>query len=138
MDISRISKKQIQVWLPLMDGVEVLCRHLAQDEYDAILKQSVKTTFNPKTHLKQEERDEQRFNSLLARAVVLDWQGLDDAGQPFPCSPENIDYLMEKLTEFRLLVIGTPLSFERMLAAERAVTEKNLSTISAPSPITPA
>lgn len=121
-----------------MDDVEVLCRHIPQDEYDTILKQAVKTTFNPKNHLRQEERDDQKFNSLLARAVVLDWRGMDDAGQPFPCTPENIDYLMEKLTEFRLLVIGTPLSFERMLAAERAVTEKNLLPISAPSPITPA
>ncbi len=125
MDISRLKNKDLQVWLPMMDGVEVLCQYLSQGDYNQLRKQALRTSLDPRTKQKTEELDSAKLESLLARAIVKDWRGLTDNGETYPCSVENIDYLMSECTEFRLLVMDAPLSLERMLEAEKAATEKN-------------
>ncbi len=137
MDVRRLKNNDLKVWLPMMDGVEVLARHVSQREFDAISKQATEVKVDPVTRQRREERDEQMFRSLLARAVVLDWRGVTDGGEPFPCIPENIDYLVEECTEFRILVMDAPLSLERMLAAEKEAERKNSSTTSPLSGTTP-
>lgn len=137
MDVRRLKNNDLKVWLPMMDGVEVLARHVSQREFDAISKQATEVKVDPVTRQRREERDEQKFRSLLARAVVLDWRGVTDGEETFPCIPENIDYLVEECTEFRILVMDAPLSLERMLAAEKEAERKNSSTTSPPSGITP-
>ncbi|AMV72215.1 hypothetical protein DBW_1861 [Desulfuromonas sp. DDH964] len=138
MDVSRIKKNDLKVWLPLFDDVEILCRYLPQSAFDKISAQTSAVKFDPKSHRSIPERDEKKFRSLLGRAVVEDWRGLTDAGEPLPCTPENIDWLMEELTEFRLLVLDAPLSLEKMVASERAIQEKNSLTTSEPGPTSPA
>lgn len=138
MDISRLRKKDLKVWILLFDGVEVLCRHLTQSAFDEIQRQCRSVRFDPRSHEKTEEIDDAKFRSLLARAVVVDWRGLTDDGQGWPCTPENIDYFMEECTEFRLLVRGAPLSLEKMLALDREAAAKNSVTTSAPATTTPA
>jgi len=137
MDISRLKKKDLQAWLELTAEVEILCHYVDQGEIDRIKAESTITRVNPKTGLKTEERDEPKFRSLLGRAVVKNWKGLRDGEKDFPCTPENIDYLMDDYAEFRVLVFSVPMSFERMLAAEKAQAEKNSATTSAPSSTTP-
>lgn len=138
MDIGKLKSNSLRVWLPLIEGADVLCRHLSQSVFDAITRDCKTVKFAPLTGAKTEEMDEVKFRSLLARAVVIDWRGLEEDGQPWPCTPENIDYLMEECTEFRLLVRGAPLSLEKMLAIEREAAAKNSATTSAPASITPA
>ena len=125
MDVSRIRKKNINVWLPLFEDVEVLCQYLSQKDFDEISEQATTHRHDPKTHRRVSEQDAKQFRQLLARAVVKDWRGMEDEGKPYPCSPENIDYMMENCTEFRLLVLDAPLSLERMLTAEKEDQEKN-------------
>lgn len=136
MDIGKLKRNSLQVWLPLIEGVEVLCRHLSQSAFDAITRDCKTIKLNPATQVKTEEIDEAKFRSAMARAVVVDWRGLEEDGAPWPCTPKNIDYLMEECTEFRLLVRGAPLSLGRMLAAEKEATAKNSETTSAPASIT--
>lgn len=137
MDVRRLKNNDLKVWLPMMDGVEVLTRHVSQREFDAISKQATAVKVDPVTRQRREERDEQKFRSLLARAVVLDWRGINDGEEAFPCTPENIDYLVEECTEFRILVMDAPLSLERMLAAEKEAERKNSSITSPLSGTTP-
>lgn len=125
MDVRRLRNNDLKVWLPLMEGVEVQVRHVSQGEFDTISKQATSTRFDPKSHTRREERDEEQFRTLLARAVVLDWKGINDGDEQFPCTPENIEYLMRECTEFRLLVMDAPLSLEKMLAAEKEAAAKN-------------
>jgi len=136
MDISRLKKKDLQAWLPLTEEVEILCQYVNRSEMDRILAEATITRMNPGTGLRSEERDEPKFRSLLGRAVVKDWRGLRDGETEFPCTPENVVYLMEDYAEFRVLVLSVPMSFERMLAAEKAQAEKNSATTSAPNAIT--
>lgn len=137
MDIARLKKGALVVWLPIFDDIEVQCAHIPQSEYDEISAEAVEIKFDPKSHRRTEVRDDKKFRSLLGRRVVKAWRGkpgkngedggpgFTDGDQPFPCTPENIDYLMEESTEFRLLVMDAPLSLEKMLATEKAATEKN-------------
>lgn len=138
MDIARLKKKDLKVWLPLTEEVEVLARYISQSAFDAVSKEATETRFNPKSHQRVEERDEAKFRQLLAKAVVEDWRGMQEDGKPYPCTPENITYLMEEWTEFRLLVMDAPLSMEKMLACEKDAAAKNSPSTSLPSPITPA
>ena len=114
MDVSRLRKKDIKAWLPIDDDVSVLCKYVGQTEFDAISDSADKNG----------KRDEKKFRSDLAQAVVQDWKGLEDEGQPFPCTPENISWLMEESTDFRLLIMDAPLSMKKMLAAEKAAEIK--------------
>lgn len=115
MNVARLKRKDLTAWLPLMDEVTIKCRHISQSEFDAISEAADRGG----------KRDEKKFRSALARAVVQDWQGIDEDGQPFACTPENIDWLMEESTEFRLLVMDAPLSLKKMLTAEQEAERKN-------------
>lgn len=125
MDVQRLKKRDLQVWLDLDDEVQVLCRHISQSQFDDIKAGVTRIVYDPKLRDNRDEIDNQAFRSALGRAIVADWKGLVSGADPYPCTSENIDYLMEECTEFRLLVLGTPLSFSRMLAAEKAANEKN-------------
>lgn len=137
MDVSRLKKRDLKVWLPMLAGdEEVLCRYLPQSEFDSISERCTVIRF--RSGKKVEERDPKKFRAELAQAVVIDWKGFEDEGRPYPCTPENIAYLMEECTEFRVLVMDAPLSLERMLAAEKEDSEKNSVTTSALAPTTQA
>lgn len=131
MDVSRLKKKNLTAWLPLGDDdtVQILCRHISQSEFDEIDASATD---------KKGVRDNSKFRTSLAQAVVKDWSGIDDDGAEFPPTPENIDYLMNESTSFRLLVMDAPLSMGKMLAAEKEAKRKNLPTTSGQSATTPA
>ncbi len=122
MDVSRLKKKNLTAWLPLDDDADVmvLCRHLTQSEFDDI--DAAATDGKGK-------RNNKKFRKDLALAIVSDWTGISDDGAPFPPTPENIAYLMEESTSFRLLVMDAPLSMEKMLAAEKESLRKNSLTM---------
>ena len=130
MDVSRLKKKNLRAWLPLgSDGaVMVLCRHISQSEFDKLDEDATDS---------KGVRDNQKFRSALGRAVVQDWNGIEDDGHVHPCTPENIDYLMAESTDFRLLVMDAPLSMTKMLAAERESVRKNLFTTLGHGPTIP-
>lgn len=137
MDISRLKKKNLKVWLPLFDDVDVLCRHIPQSEFDAIKAAATTVEFD-RRHQRVEKINDQKFRIALGHAVVEDWKGLKDDGVEFPCTPGNIEFLMTESSQFRLLVMDAPLDLERMIEAERAELEKNSETTSVQKPTTPA
>lgn len=131
MDISRLRKKNIRVWLPITEGVEVFCGHLTQSEWEEAKEQSTAIVFNRSNNSKTENFDIKKFRALLVKKIVFDIRGLtdgeDEHGNPLPfeCTPENLEYLMHEWTEFRTAVMDTPLSLEKMLAEEKEVERKN-------------
>lgn len=130
MDIAKIKSKALKAWLPLFDGVDVLCRFVPQSRFDALQEQCMEVSFDPKTHQKAKKLNNELFRTELAKEVVEDWRGLVDGDQAFPCTAENIEFMMCECTEFRLLVLDAPLSLEKMVEMERAEQEKNSWTTS--------
>lgn len=98
------------IWRKMLADVEVLLRHVPLDEYNAIAKDCVEVSYA--TGQKSEVRNDKKFYSLLARAAVKDWRNIVNDGTPFPCTPENIDLLVERCADFRLMVTQVPFSAE--------------------------
>lgn len=117
-------KRELVVVVPFMDDSNVTMRHMGQSRYEALRKACSCVKFNPKSHIKEESIDEEKFRKALVNETVLDWDFEED-GQPFPCTQENREYLMEESTDFRLLVLDVPLSLEKMLAIEKENERKN-------------
>ena len=126
MDI-RDLREGIEVWQPItgMPEVEILLRYLPQDEFDAIQKQHTAYRASADATVPDAVRDDAGLHAAVAQAVVKGWRGLTDNGEPLPVTSENIGLLMSKWTEFRLLVMSTPLSLARMIAARQEAIEKN-------------
>lgn len=130
MDIGKFREGGFVAWLPLLPGVddtpEILCGYLSQKEYDEAREKA--TAYKGEGQQRTAETDEKKMRRLISRQIVRDWRGLEDDGSPYPCTPENIDYLMEVCTEFRMLVMGAPMSLAAMLQAEKEALRKNSGT----------
>lgn len=127
--------KTLKAWFPHPEDptVRVLIRHVPQDEYDAIYDECTRLAvaesgeFSLAGGLPETVIDQKSYRSALGRAAVLDFTGYTDGDDdhPYACTPEAIDYLMEVDGGFRLLVRTKCLSFQAVLAAEKAALEKN-------------
>jgi hypothetical protein len=129
-NVSRIDKTRPELWIPFLDDPDtrVKVRHLTQDEFENIIEAAIVTTFNPKTHGKEKTRDDKKYREMLVDAVVIDWEGFvdGDKGDAYPCTSENRHFLMEKSTDFRMVVMDAPLSLQKMLDIEMEQNIKNL------------
>jgi len=130
MEFEGLKKSQdngLEVWVPFGDD-EVLIRYISRDELKKIARQSKKTSFV--SHQKIEEFDDITADILLGRAVVKDWKGFTMNGEPMPCTPENIDFLMTKWNSFAKFVNETCVDLEFLIQHEKDKTTKNSSLTS--------
>ncbi len=70
-------------------------------------------------------------NKAMARAVLLDWQGLSENGTPVPYSEAKAEELLATLPDFRRLVLGYAGEVEAYRRAEHEEAEKNSGRSSA-------
>lgn len=122
LDISKIKTGGTVAWVTILDVFRVQFTHIAQDEYDA-LRESCKTGEATNGELVR-TLDEMAFRHKLAERVTVGWEGIADGDSPYLCTPENIRYISDKMTEFRLALFDKPLSLGLMLAAEREEKKK--------------
>ncbi len=132
-DVALLRKRNLKAWVSVDEEVSILARYISQAEWEELKAQCTETILNPITNQTDIKEDMPAFRALLGERVVSDIVGLvdsedlDDSGnvKPFPATPANIAMLMEEWTEFRLTVMGVPMSFERMLDLAKAQTTKN-------------
>lgn len=130
MDFESLKKSQdtgLEVWVPFGED-EVLIKYISRDELKEIARRAKKTSFI--NHQKVEEFDDVRADILLGRAAVKDWKGFTMAGETFPCTPENIDFLMTKWNSFAKFVNDTCVDLEFLVQQEKDKTIKNSSLTS--------
>lgn len=132
MDIKQLKNKDLTATVPLGDGVELEMRYISPEEMAHLRKQATKIL--QQGYRATEEVDDQKFQRLLADAAVIGWTGLEDDGEPFPCTGENRAFLMAKWSDFRLAVLDAAPDYQKMLK----FAEKNSSTTSGQSSISPA
>jgi hypothetical protein len=129
MDISAL-KKDLIVGVRFDDDVVVKVRHINRAELRDIYKKATVSKFID--HKKRDEFDAAMADCLLGRAAIIDWDGFMDGSAPFPCSPDNIDYLMKNYTAFAKFINDTVSDLDCLLAAERDAERKNCGTTSSP------
>lgn len=133
MDISALTSKQrIEAWFEFKPDVKVLIRYLSREELNAIGKKATVITFDSR-HQERREFDPIKSDLLVAQAAVLDWQGLLDGAAAYPCTPENIEFLVRNYNGFGLFVNNACADLDRIIAQQKAATEKNSETTSAPA-----
>lgn len=125
MDISALKKERFQAWVEFGDGVAVLVRFVPRDELVAIGKKAVIVTFDPKTKKESRDYDVIGADVMIAKAAIVDWRGLTLDGAAFPCTPENIELLITKWSEFSKFVSNACVDIGLLTAAQAEETEKN-------------
>ncbi|MDD2310798.1 MAG: hypothetical protein PHH91_14580 [Desulfuromonadaceae bacterium] len=123
LDISKVETGGTRVWVPILEGFRAQFTHIAQDEYDALRKSC--QVLEEKDGKLEGPVDETAFRHKLAMRVTTAWEGIGDGDAPYPCTPDNIKYISDKVTEYRLALFSKPLSLTLMLAAEREEQKKS-------------
>jgi hypothetical protein len=133
MDISAIKKDKFQAWVPFDDDVEVLINYVPRDELAAIGKACVVVSLDPHTRKETRDYDAISADVRIAAAAVADWRdrkiksgtGFTVDGEPFACTPENIQLLVTKWGEFAKFVGIACVDVAGLAARQREQLEKN-------------
>ena len=124
-DISAIrSSEDKTVWVQYNDEVSVLIRHIPREKFAGIVKMSSRTTWD-KNHQQETTIDSIKLGELVGDAAIVDWTGLSDGGEPFPCTAENKRLLMRKWSNFAKFVSDLSSDLDRLLETEREAERKN-------------
>ena len=72
----------------------------------------------------REKFDNAKFNDLLCQAAVTGLEDIDDDGQPFGCTPENVLFLAQQSGQFVAAVRGGCTDLERLFTLKKEQEEK--------------
>lgn len=125
MDISALKKDRFQAWVPFDDEVKILIRFVPRDELVAIGKKAVVVTLDPKTKKESRDYDVIAADVMIAKAAVVDWDGLTLDGEPFPCTAENIELLVSKWGEFSKFISNACVDVGLLAVKQQEQAEKN-------------
>ena len=105
MELSGLRNDELTAWIPFDDDTEVLISYVSREELRQLKRKATSTKFI--RHQKSEETDPKEADRLLGRKAVKNWRalpcriGFTMSGEPFPYSPENCDFLMERFNGVR-------------------------------------
>lgn len=123
MDLSQLSKKEApRVWMPF-GGDEVLISYISRKDLKKLLKQAKRSTFVG--NRKVETVDDELADKLLGAAVVKDWKGFTMKKKTYPCSQENIEFLMLNWSSFAVFVNQSCIDLQLFAEIEKEEIEKN-------------
>lgn len=130
-DIGKIVEQdEFSAWVPFIEGIKVKIKHIPREELLALRKKAVQVDFDRRTHQKIEQYDAITGAVILGQAAIQDWEGLQSNGQPFPCTPENIEILMRKWADFARFVDETCTDLVALMEAEMESERKNSGSTS--------
>jgi hypothetical protein len=124
VEIGALKRDDFEVWVPFGDDAEVLIRHVPLDGLQEVNKSSTVREWD-RQHQPVERMDAVKRNRLLGRAAVRDWKGLTVEGEEFPYSPENLDFLMTRWSDFARFVGDACTDLQALAREERRRLEKN-------------
>ena len=110
------------VWLKVVEGIRVKLKSATPEYRKKLLKRCSAIRF--KQHRRYDELDDIKFDSLLAKHVVVDWE-MEQDGKPFPCTSENKEWLMNKSTVFNDFVQDATMHLERYQKEQKEEEAQN-------------
>lgn len=139
MEIGALTKPQtLQAWIPFDEDTEVLIAYVPRHELQKIFKKA--TIVRYKNHQKTEEYDQETGDKLLGELAVKDWRpktpngkGFTLNGEPYPCTPGNVETLMSKWNDFARFVNESCTNLGTLVESERESVAKNSSITSGQS-----
>lgn len=123
-DVSGLTRQTpLTAWVPYDKDASVLVEYIGREDIIAIGKQATMTTV--RNGQKSEEYDPVLASVMLGRRVIKDWKGFTENGQPFLCTPENIELLMRKSGQFARFVDEACTNLQKITDLEKEETAKN-------------
>ncbi len=115
LDISALRDEdaELSVWLPYANGAEVLIAYIPAEELDSLVDSCKERKY--KRHQPVEEVNTEELFLRIGRRCVIDWKKIVDKGRPLPCTDENRDFLMLKLTGFGQFVQDSATEFTNFI-----------------------
>jgi len=127
MDVAKLKKltERGYAWLEFTDGVQVKLRYVSPQQFAHWRKVASRRRLRGGRIF--EELDEGKLDEILCDEVILDWRGITEDGQPFPCTRENKRLLMQHWTEFALWVNEQCMRLEAFTQAKEEEEQKKIS-----------
>jgi len=118
-------------WVDIGDGSSVLVARNGNKNSRALSKQLVAPH---KVALRNDKLPDDVLEKItiqvMAQTILLDWKGIDEAGQPVPYTVENARRLLTDYPDFRDQVSGIASDMRNYQDQEEAEAAKNFSTAS--------
>lgn len=126
------SKKEVEgVWEDFGDGLEVKIARIGNPIYQKAFQKI------SKPHKKairrgtlRDEKAEELLIEAMAKAIVLDWKGLEEDGKEVPYNHNNCVKILTEYKDFREQVSEFATEIEAFRCDEDEEAEKNSETLS--------
>lgn len=130
MDIEDLLKEEpLKAWIPFGEDDQVLMRHVTRDKMRKIVARVEKIAKGRRQGAR--EPDGILMDIYLAQDSVEDWT-FKNGGEPWPCTPENIETLVRKWNKFGRFVNDVASDFEAIDQAKKDAERKNSLNTSGP------
>ena len=123
-----VDVKEAEAAFPGLKGFNVLIANLSRKELTKLRKKCTTQKFNRKTHIVEDELNEDKFVEEFSKAVIKGWSGLtlehlstlilidtegQDLSQELPYSQENAELLISSSGDFDSFINDTCYDIQR-------------------------
>ena len=125
MELGSISSNESpRAWFEYGD-TKVLIQHTTKEELRVMSRKCTSTSFDKVSHAPVETMDSAKADVMLAQHCIKGWEGFTSNGEPFPCTPQNIELLMTKVNSFSKFINDTCTNYETIVAKQKEEDAKN-------------
>lgn len=93
LDIGIYLEEEVAHWVDYKDGARFKLKPLTAKKMNAIRMQCQSKTGTRRQSVA--DFDEIKFNRILAKRTIEDWEGINAGGKPFECTDDNKIVLIE-------------------------------------------
>ncbi len=104
------AKEQAGVWVDYDDKTKFLIGSLSSRRYKQAYQEELDE--NRSRARRNPETAEKMQNKVFARAIVLDWQGVEMQGQNYPCTPENVEYVLANCPQVKEFIVQAAANYD--------------------------
>lgn len=124
MDVSIFREKiTARVKYPHEENIFVTLEYVSPEEIKAMSKKC--KTIEYVRHQPVEGTNTDKLMLMLCKRAVKDWKGFTDGDREFPCTPENIEFMVEHDYDFPRFVQDVCTDIHRMKREQAEASAKN-------------
>lgn len=105
------AKEQAGVWIDYDDQTKFLIGSMTSRRYKEAYQEGLDETRRKSRRLTNEQAEALQIQ-VFSKAVVLDWKGVTHGGAVYPCTPENVAYVLTNCPQVREFVIAAAANHE--------------------------
>lgn len=119
------AKEQAGVWVDYDETTKFRIGSLSSRRYKQAYQDALEE-IKRKSRRVTSEQGEQIQIEVFSQAVVLEWEGVRMKDQPYPCTPENVKYVLTNCPQVREFVVAAAGNYENFKAEQVEVAKAQL------------